>query len=91
MQNQIHDIEKEALQEIQAADTAEDLEMVSVRYLGRKGVLTAFLRGISSLPESQRPDAGKKANQLKVKLEKRFSRPSPGFRRTRQEKWEALM
>jgi phenylalanyl-tRNA synthetase alpha chain len=32
--------------------------------------LTAYLRGISSLPDDQRPDAGKKANQLKVKLEK---------------------
>jgi phenylalanyl-tRNA synthetase alpha chain len=57
-------MENQALDEIQAADTVEDLEMVSVRYLGRKGILTAFLRGISSLPEDQRPDAGKKANQL---------------------------
>ncbi len=70
MQNQIHEIENQALEEIQAAETLEDLEMVSVRYLGRKGILTAFLRGISSLPEDQRPDAGKNANLLKMKLEK---------------------
>ena len=69
MQNQIHEMEKQALEEIQAAESIEDLEMVSVRYLGRKGILTAFLRGISSLTEDQRPEAGKKANQLKLKLE----------------------
>jgi phenylalanyl-tRNA synthetase alpha chain len=62
-------MEKQALEEIQAAESIEDLEMVSVRYLGRKGILTAFLRGISSLTEDQRPEAGKKANQLKLKLE----------------------
>jgi len=69
LQNQIHEMEKQALEEIQAAESIEDLEMVSVRYLGRKGILTAFLRGISSLTEDQRPEAGKKANQLKLKLE----------------------
>ncbi|MCF8074845.1 MAG: phenylalanine--tRNA ligase subunit alpha [Desulfotignum sp.] len=70
MQNQIHDIENQALEEVQSAETLEDLEMVSVRYLGRKGILTAYLRGISSLPADQRPDAGKNANLLKMKLEK---------------------
>jgi phenylalanyl-tRNA synthetase alpha chain len=70
LQNPINDIENQALQEIQQAKTAEDLEVVSIRYLGRKGLLTAFLRSISSLPEDQRPAAGKNANLLKIKLEK---------------------
>ncbi|HKL00065.1 MAG TPA: phenylalanine--tRNA ligase subunit alpha, partial [Desulfotignum sp.] len=74
MQNPIHDMENQALQEIQQAATAEDLEVVSIRYLGRKGLLTAFLRSISSLPEEQRPVAGKNANLLKIKLEKAIAR-----------------
>ncbi len=73
MQNPINDIENQALQEIQKAKTSEDLEVVSVRYLGRKGLLTAFLRSISSLPEDQRPAAGRNANILKVQLEKAIS------------------
>lgn len=73
MHNPINDIENQALQEIQKAKTAEDLEAVSIRYLGRKGLLTAFLRSISSLPEDQRPGAGRDANILKVKLEKAIS------------------
>ncbi|HKJ98027.1 MAG TPA: phenylalanine--tRNA ligase subunit alpha [Desulfotignum sp.] len=73
MQNPINDIENQALQEIQNAKTSEDLEVVSIRYLGRKGLLTAFLRSISSLPEEQRPAAGRNANILKIKLEKAIS------------------
>ena len=70
MHTSIADIEKEALDDISAADSGEALEQISIRYLGRKGALTGFLRNISSLPESQRPTAGKDANLLKVKIEK---------------------
>ncbi len=69
MQKSIADIEKEALGDIEKAESAEALELVSTRYLGRKGALTGFLRNISSLPEADRPNAGKNANLLKVKLE----------------------
>lgn len=69
MQNSIADIEKEALERIEKAESNEALELVSTRYLGRKGALTGFLRNISSLPEADRPGAGKEANLLKVKLE----------------------
>jgi phenylalanyl-tRNA synthetase alpha chain len=74
LQNPINDIEHQAKEEIQGAKTPEDLEMVSIRYLGRKGLLTAFLRSISSLPEDQRPAAGKNANILKIQLEKAIAR-----------------
>jgi len=69
LQNSIADIEKEALDNIEKAESSEALELVSTRYLGRKGELTGFLRNISSLPQADRPGAGKNANLLKVKLE----------------------
>ncbi|MBC2705736.1 phenylalanine--tRNA ligase subunit alpha [Desulfobacula sp.] len=70
MQNSIIDIEKEAFESIGQATDSEQLEQLSIKYLGRKGVLTKFLRNISSLPEDERPSAGKNANILKGKLEK---------------------
>ncbi|MEH0022440.1 MAG: phenylalanine--tRNA ligase subunit alpha [Desulfobacter sp.] len=70
MENNIADIEKEALDHISNADSKEALEEVSIRFLGRKGVLTGFLRNISSLPDDERPAAGKNANILKGRLEK---------------------
>ncbi len=70
MQNSIIDIETQALESIEKATDSEQLEQFSIKYLGRKGVLTKFLRNISSLPEDERPIAGKNANILKTKLEK---------------------
>ena len=70
MQNSIIDIEKEAFESIEQASDSDQLEQLSIKYLGRKGVLTKFLRNISSLPEDERPSAGKNANILKGKLEK---------------------
>jgi phenylalanyl-tRNA synthetase alpha chain len=70
LQNSIVDIEKQALESIEKVIDSEQLEQFSIKYLGRKGVLTKFLRNISSLPEDERPSAGKNANILKVKLER---------------------
>jgi len=70
LQNSIIDIEKQALESVEKATDSEQLEQLSIQYLGRKGVLTKFLRNISSLPEDERPSAGRNANILKVKLEK---------------------
>ncbi|WP_321495362.1 phenylalanine--tRNA ligase subunit alpha [uncultured Desulfobacter sp.] len=69
MQNNLEDIEKQALEQISAADSRDVLESVSIHFLGRKGVLTSFLRNIPSLPVDERPGAGKNGNLLKVKLE----------------------
>jgi len=65
----IDDIQAEALAALESAETAEEVSRISVRYLGRKGLVTRYLRNISSLPENERPDAGKKANQTKKVLE----------------------
>ncbi len=51
------------------ADTINDLD---TRYLGRKGRITHFLRNIASLPAAQRPQAGKRANEVKRQLEAEF-------------------
>ena len=72
--NTIVDIEKQALESIENAENTQALEEISVQYLGRKGVLTGFLRNISSLPAEERPAAGKNANLLKIKIEKQIKK-----------------
>ncbi len=79
MQNNLQDIEKQALEQISAADSKEALESVSVSFLGRKGLLTAFLRNIPSLPVDERPAAGKNGNLLKIKLEKAIRQARSGL------------
>ncbi len=51
-----------------AADLAA-LEVVRIRYLGRKGSLAAVLRGLGDLSPVERPAAGKIANDIKRELE----------------------
>jgi len=65
----ITQIYKEAVREIESAATAEKIQALNIKYLGRKGVVTQFLRNISSLPAEERPSAGKEANQVKLKIE----------------------
>lgn len=69
MDKSIDCIYQEALDELNGVSDAEALEALTVRYLGRKGRLTAFLRNIASLPAEQRAEAGKKANIAKKNLE----------------------
>lgn len=69
MDSTIDQIYSEALQEITATTTAEDIQSLNTKYLGRKGVITQFLRNISSLPAQERPTAGKKANQVKNQID----------------------
>jgi len=68
----IAQIREDALNELNAAQDSEMIRNLSVRYLGRKGVVTQFLRNVSALPPEERPQAGKKANELKIELEQAF-------------------
>jgi phenylalanyl-tRNA synthetase alpha chain len=65
----IDQIYQEAAEEIDAAADRLAIQDVSVRYLGRKGIITQFLRNVSKLPADQRPAAGKKANEVKNLLD----------------------
>jgi phenylalanyl-tRNA synthetase alpha chain len=62
-------IEADARGELGAAGAdPEAIQALNVKYLGRKGVLTQFLRSIAGLPPEQRPAAGQKANEIKQRL-----------------------
>jgi phenylalanyl-tRNA synthetase alpha chain len=65
----ITQIYKESVREIESAATADEIQALNIKYLGRKGAVTQFLRNISSLPAEERPSAGKEANQVKLKIE----------------------
>ena len=77
----IEKIYEEALAELETASDAEAVKVISVRYLGRKGYLTKFLRNISKIPPEERPQAGKRANELKSILAKKFAETSNRFER----------
>jgi phenylalanyl-tRNA synthetase alpha chain len=57
-----------SLEAIAQAQEAAALEEARVRFLGRKGELTALLRSLVELPPEERPGAGQLANALKAEL-----------------------
>jgi phenylalanyl-tRNA synthetase alpha chain len=65
----LESIRIEALEAIQEAADSESLEEARVRFLGRNGLLSRALAGLRSVPAEERPEAGKKANQVKQTLE----------------------
>ena len=69
MNKSIDQIYQKALAELKAAADSQAIQDISVRYLGRKGIITQFLRNISKLPADQRPAAGKQANEVKRLLD----------------------
>jgi phenylalanyl-tRNA synthetase alpha chain len=57
-------LQARALHEIASAADPDDLEQLQIQYLGKKGDLTAVLRGIGALPAEDRPRVGAIANEV---------------------------
>ena len=74
MEKTIDQIHAEASKELEAASDGESVRSLSIRYLGRKGIVTQYLRDISNLPRETRPEAGEKANQVKKALDTAFKK-----------------
>lgn len=61
-------LEARAIDELRSAGSDAELEDWRIRYLGRRGELTAMLRSVANLPAAQRRDAGAELNRLKSVL-----------------------
>jgi phenylalanyl-tRNA synthetase alpha chain len=63
----------EAAAKISAATDAQALDQVRVEYLGKKGHITALLKGLGSLSAEERPAAGAEINRVKEALSDQIS------------------
>lgn len=69
MDQKIDDIYASATGELETATSPEAVQQLNTKYLGRKGLVTLYLRNISQLPAEARPAAGQKANLVKQQIE----------------------
>ncbi|MBU3831534.1 MAG: phenylalanine--tRNA ligase subunit alpha, partial [Candidatus Desulfovibrio faecigallinarum] len=53
---------------LEKASTADELESLRVKFLGRKGELASIMSELPSLAPEKRPEAGKVANRVKEEL-----------------------
>ncbi len=90
MEKNIEQIKTEALNKLNQATDPAAVQALITQYLGRKGIVTGFLRNISSLPPEERPAMGKKANQIKSALEKTFHKALQTIENTAQSTEERI-
>ena len=69
MKEKLEQIKAEAVARIQAADAPEKLNDVRVRYLGKKGELTAVLKGMKDVAPEDRPKVGQMVNDTRAAIE----------------------
>ena len=65
----INTILDQAKASIAAAKSLKELDDLRVKFLGKKGELTALLKGLGKLSKEERPKMGEAINQAKVKLQ----------------------
>ena len=69
MKEQLSNIRTEALAAFAGAGSAQDLDALRVKYLGKKGELTAVLKMMGKLSPSARPAMGQLANDVRAALD----------------------
>jgi len=68
LKDQLAKILAEAKAAVETASTADGLEALRVKYLGRKGAFRDIMAGLSELLPGERPAAGQLANRVKGKI-----------------------
>jgi phenylalanyl-tRNA synthetase alpha chain len=80
MKDKLSKIEAAALQSATEAVTETELQQIRARYLGRKGEITAVMKGMGQLSSEERPLVGALANEVKDRLEAAFAERQEGLR-----------
>ena len=74
MKEQLMQIKEQVNTALAQATTAQELEELRIRFLGKKGELTAILKQMGSLSAEERPVIGQLANEVRTSLEESFAK-----------------
>ena len=69
MRDRLEQIKNAAVQELNLADSKDQLEEIRLKYLGKKGELTSVLRMMGGLSAEERPVMGQLANEVRNEIE----------------------
>ena len=72
----LNNLKEEGFKEISGLTDSDSLQNLKVKYLGKKGLLSAVLGSMASLSGEDRPLIGQKANSLKTELLELFNERS---------------
>ena len=69
MKEKLDQIKQDALDALKSIGSAEELDSLRVKYLGKKGEITAILKQMGKLSAEERPVIGQMANQIRAEIE----------------------
>ena len=72
MKEQLEQIKQQAFASLNEVSTPAALEELRVRYLGKKGELTAVLKQMGKLSPEERPVMGQLANSVRAEIEQKL-------------------
>lgn len=85
MKEQIAQIRAHVTEKMRALDGTQALENLRVKVLGKKGELTALLRGMGQLSPEERPQAGQLINQAREEFTALLDEKQREFKAIEQE------
>ena len=69
MKEEITKIKENSIKEINECKDTKTLSEIKIKYIGKKGELTAVLRKMGTLPPEERPVIGSLVNEIRDELE----------------------
>lgn len=69
----LQSLTEQAMELVEKAESLAALDQVRVDYLGKKGQLTALLKGLGKLSAEERPAAGAKINEAKQQIQEKIN------------------
>ncbi len=69
MKQKLEEIKINAMNSLEKANTLEELDEIKIKFLGKKGELTAILKQMGSLSAEERPIVGQLANKVRQEID----------------------
>lgn len=70
MQNKLNEILERAKEQVQKATALNEMNDLRINFLGKKGEITAIMKGMSKLTPEEKKELGKAANSVRAEVEK---------------------
>src|SRR5580658_1338519 len=82
----LEEVLQQAEAEIRSSADLKSLDQYRVHYLGKKGLLTEYLKTLGQLPPEERPAAGQKVNIVKSNIQALIEQQDTQFKQSLIEK-----
>ena len=86
MKEKLEQIKISVTEALKAAEDLNSLEDIRIKYMGKKGELTAVLKGMGQLSPEERPVIGALANEIRQTLEKEIDEKKTAIESALEEK-----